>query len=110
VGHAGIVHQPRGLQWPGPVAGEIEQPGSGSEQQVDEVNSHLVEEPRLQELTPEARTADEYDILAAGGCSRLREHAVDAVGDKRERASTRAATRVYIALPRGERAGLPAGV
>jgi hypothetical protein len=72
VGHAGIVHQPRGLQWPGPVAGEIEQPGSGSEQQVDEVNSHLVEEPRLQELTPEARTAmstTSWPLAAVRACA-----------------------------------------
>jgi hypothetical protein len=32
VGHTGIFYEARGLQWPRRVAGEVEQPGSGSEQ------------------------------------------------------------------------------
>jgi hypothetical protein len=89
VGHTGIFHEARGLQWPRRVTGEVEQPGSGAEQQVDEVDPHLVDEPSLQALAPEARPACEYDVSSAGGRSRLREHALDTAGDKRERASAR---------------------
>jgi hypothetical protein len=48
MGHTGIFHEARSLQWPRRVAGEVEQPGSGAEQQVDEVDPHLADEPSLQ--------------------------------------------------------------
>jgi hypothetical protein len=58
------------------------------------MDPHLVDEPSLQELAPEARPAYKYDVSVAGGCSRLREHALDTAGDKRERASARVGDRL----------------
>ena len=71
MGHAGIFHKARGLQWPGRVAGEVEQPGSGSEQQVDEVDPHLVDEPSLHELAPPETNVNVLPPGSAiGSCAR----------------------------------------
>jgi hypothetical protein len=61
----------------------VEQPAAASEQDIDQVDSDLVHEPRGEELLVDVG-AHEPDPLVGGDLLSLREGTLDPVGDERE--------------------------